>query len=499
MNRRSSPYLSRRHMLVGMASFVGTGVWARAPETSERPLARGLAAPRPVRAAGPPTEALVQKAGLGGQVGYAVTDVDTGEVLDMRLGDTLLPPASTMKAITAIYALDKLGPSYRFRTEVLARGTMKNGRLEGDLILKGGGDPTLDTDRLADLAAALREAGLHEVTGRFLIWPGDMPADDRIDDEQPDHVSYNPAFGGLNLNFNRVHFKWERAGDGYSISMQARGLRFSPSTSVAQMGIVDRKTPVYDYWASRDRDVWSVARGALGSDGARWLPVRFPAIYAADVFRTLARSNGIVLKPAERIDMLPEAKVLAVSESEHLVPVLVDMLKYSTNLTAEMTGLAASMSYGVPSRSLAGSGGRMASWAMENFDATGLRFKDHSGLGYGSAITPMGMARILRANDGIAVLLKDFNLSLDKSRPAPGGVRVRAKTGTLNFVSSLAGFVETRNRRKLSFAIFTGDVARRDAIPQAERERPNGAKSWSRRSRQLQKELIRSWAQSFDA
>ena len=102
-----------------------------------------------------------------------------------------------------------------------------------------------------------------------------------------------------------------------------------------------------------------------------------------------------------------------------------------------------------------------------------------------------------RSNSALAVLLKDFKLALGKKSPAPDGVRVRAKTGTLNFVSSLAGFVEVRNGRKLSFAIFTADTARRDAIPPAERERPQGAKSWSRRSRQLQKELIRSWAQSF--
>ena len=178
---------------------------------------------------------------------------------------------------------------------------------------------------------------------------------------------------------------------------------------------------------------------------------------------------------------------------------MVDMLKYSTNLTAEMVGLSASQAYGVPASGLAGSGARMSSWAMENFGATGLNFKDHSGLGYGSRVSALGMARILRANAGIDVLLKEFNLSLDKSRPNPSGVVVNAKTGTLNFVSSLAGFVRTASGRKLVFAIFTADTERRDSIPQAQRENPRGAKSWSRRSRQLQKELIRRWAVDYNA
>ena len=406
-----------------------------------------------------------------------MSDAVTGEVLEQRLGGTLLPPASTMKAVTAIYAIDRLGGGYRFQTEVLATGTFEGGRISGDLILKGGGDPTLDTDRLAGLAAALAEAGVKEVAGRFLVCAGDWPAGDRIDADQPEYVGYNPAFGGLNLNFNRVHFEWKRAGGGYDVTMEARGVRYSPATRVAQMSIVDRKSPVYDYWSSRQKDIWSVSRGALGKNGARWLPVRYPAAYAADVFRTLARANGIALKPGEVVGELPHASVLVATESDLLVPMLTDMLKYSTNLTAEMTGLSASLVNGVPVSGLLGSGSRMAGWAMEKFGAEGLKFRDHSGLGYGSAISPLGMVGILQPNAGLDVLMKPFKLGIDKSRPAPVGVEVRAKTGTLNFVSSLAGFVKTKRGRELCFAILTADTKRRDAIPPHQRERPRGRKA----------------------
>ncbi len=487
--------LTRRVVLGGLVASAGSMGLAGAPLTSVRPLPRGTA---PVPAAPKKllsrTEELVRAANLGGDVGFAVTDVQSGEVLEARLGSTFLPPASTLKTVTALYALERLGPDHRFPTSVLVTGPVRAGRLDGDLVLIGGGDPTLDTDRLAELAVMVREAGIREVAGAFKVYGAALPRADRIDTDQPEHVSYNPSFGGLNLNFNRVHFEWKRAQDDYEITMQARALRFRPSTSVASMAIVDRKSPVFDHWSNGERDNWSVARRALGRDGARWLPVRYPARYAGDVFRTLARSNGIVLKPAELVTTAPEGSVVATVESDPLRPLLHGMLKYSTNLTAEVAGMSASASDG-PVETMDASARQMAAYARAQGSGF-VMFKDHSGLNYESAITPSGMSRILASNPEVLPLLKSVNLSLGKDRPAPAGVDVVAKTGTLNFVSSLAGFI-LGGPRALSFAIFTADTARRDAIPPAERERPPGSRGWARRSRQLQKELIRDWAQRY--
>ena len=485
--------LTRRGILAGLASTAGGVAFAEAPDATMRPLPRGAPA-KPIA----PSDSLVSRANLSGEVGFAVADAETGDLIEARLGNKGLPPASTLKVVTALYALERLGPTYQFATRVLAAGPVKHGRLDGDLVLVGGGDPTLDTDRLADLAKAVREAGITEVTGRLLVWANGLPSGDRIDGFQPEHVSYNPAFSGINLNYNRVHFEWKRGQDQqYDITMQARAARFRPATSVSQMAIVDKSTPVFDYRRAPGLDRWFVARKALGKKGARWLPVRFPALYAGDVFRTLARTNGIVLPAAEVVTELPEGQELARVEGPILAEVLRGMLKYSTNLTAEISGMSASAASGGSLTSLSASGTMMSAWAQESFGAAGVEFLDHSGLGYGSSISPDNMVRILAANRQIWPLLKKVNLSLDKKRPAPKGVEVHAKTGTLNFVSALAGFVTPANGRPLCFAIFCADTERRDAIPPQARERPPGAKGWSRRSRQLQKELIRGWASRY--
>ena len=487
--------LTRRVVLGGLVASIGGTALARAPETSIRPVPRGGSpVPAAPKVLGPQAETLIAKANLGGDVGFAVMDTQTGELLETRLGTNRLPPASTLKSVTALYALERLGPEYRFKTRVLAAGPIRNGRLEGDLVLAGGGDPTLDTDTLAELAVRLREAGLREVTGAFKVYANALPRGDRIDADQPEHVAYNPSFGGLNLNFNRVHFEWKKKQDNYEITMQARALRFRPSTSVSSMSIVDRQSPVFDHWSGEARDNWSVARRALGKEGARWLPVRFPALYAADVFRTLARSNGIVLRPAEFMEVAPEGVVLAEIESDTLLSILDGMMEYSTNLTAEIAGLTASTMQG-PVDTLRHSAERMAAFARSK-GAAQVAFADHSGLNAESAIAPEDMVRILGAGTAVRPLMKPVNLSLDKDRPAPKEVAVFAKTGTLNFVSSLAGYIATP-KRSLTFAIFGADTARRDAIPMEERERPDGGRAYSRRSRQLQKELIRDWAARY--
>lgn len=491
--------LSRRTVLAGIATGAAGPALSSAPQSSDRPVPRGAAPAAPTLPSG--SEDIVRKANLDGDVAYVVADATTGEILDARLANQKMPPASTLKSVTALYALDRLGANFEFETSLYAIGSVNDGKLDGDLVLSGSGDPTLDTDRLGELAIALREAGITEVTGRFLVWAGALPRGDRIDYDQPDHVSYNPAFCGLNLNFNRVHFEWKPKKNEYEMTMEARGRKYSPSTVIAQMDIVDRKSPVYSYARGTRSDLWSVARGALGKkDGARWLPVRFPALYAGDVFRTLARSNGIVLKTPEISNSPPNGMQLATTSSDALGNVLFSMMKYSTNLTAEMSGMRASLSNNVPVNNLLGSGSRMAGWAETRFGVRNVIFRDHSGLGYGSSISPLDMVTILRGGMPVAALMKRVNV------PDPSGAKNKslddvmavAKTGTLNFVSSLAGYITTGNGRGLVFAIFTANTEKRDAIPTEARERPPGSRSWARRSRTLQKSLLSRWAVGFD-
>ncbi len=487
--------LSRRAVLGGLLTGIASGpALASAPLTSLRPLPRGtLPAPPPPPAA----ESLISAARLGGEVSYAVVDLADGTVVEARAPGLAQPPASVTKAVTALYALDILGPDHRFATRLIATGPIRGGRIDGDLVLAGSGDPTLDTDRLGVLAAALKEAGVHEVAGSFRTWGGALPALAGIDADQPPHVGYNPAIGGLNLNYNRVHFEWKRAGSDYEVTMEARAERFSPRVGIARMAISGDQRPVYTYSDEGGIDRWSVARRALGDGGSRWLPVRRPEAYAAEVFVSLARSYGIALTPGAPLTAPPVGTVVAEVQSDDLLRLMRDMLRWSTNLTAEVAGLTASSAIGLPPQTLAASAARMNAWAGARYGAGGLALVDHSGLGYGSAVTADGMVRLLveaGRDPHLRPILRAYPVSERGERTPVPDLSVAAKTGTLNFVSALAGYASTAGGGDMAFAIFTSDTARRDAVPIDQRERPDGARDWAGRSRRLQQDLLLRWS-----
>jgi D-alanyl-D-alanine carboxypeptidase/D-alanyl-D-alanine-endopeptidase (penicillin-binding protein 4) len=264
---------------------------------------------------------------------------------------------------------------------------------------------------------------------------------------------------------------------------------------MVRVEIAPRGAPLFTYDEGGVED-WTVASEALGKGGSRWLPVRDPGRYVAEVFRTLARAQGIKLGLGERAGALPEGREIARVESEPLTEVLRDMLRFSTNVTAECVGLTASGLGG-----LEASAGAMTAWVKAAFGVE-VDLHDHSGLGGRSRVTAAGMAAILvaaeRGGRGLMPILRDVGMKDDAGKVIEGHpVKVRAKSGTLNFVSGLAGHIVPPKGKPLVFAIFSGDPARRDAVPVALREEPEGASAWNKRARRLQGQLVNRWAGAY--
>ncbi len=491
MNKR----FSRRAFLGSAVAFGGIArsALAEPPTASLRPVLR---APDFHIKAIPTAEEIIRAQGLSGQVAFALADTATGDWLECVNEQTGTPPASVTKAVTALYALDALGEAHRFETQIAATGGIENGEVQGDLLLIGGGDPTLDTDTMAQMAGALKEAGVTSVKGGLKVFEHGLPVMQQIDPAQPDHVGYNPAVSGVALNFNRVHFEWKRSNGDYTVTMDGRSEKYRPDVTFAAMRIEDRATPLYTYRDQNGRDQWSVAKGALGRGGARWLPVRKPGLYAGEVFATMAGAHGIRLGKPEGIDALPGHEVVVRHQSDTLRPILRDMLRFSTNLTAEMVGLAATQKRLGAVSDLRASAAEMNRWAMDALNMTAPALVDHSGLGDASQLTALDMARGLLAvrDSDFRQILKTFGFRDAKGRPVQDQpIQVDAKTGTLNFVSTLAGYITAQDGREMVFAIFTADADERAKISRAEREGPPGAQVWNRKAKRVQQALIERW------
>jgi D-alanyl-D-alanine carboxypeptidase/D-alanyl-D-alanine-endopeptidase (penicillin-binding protein 4) len=133
----------------------------------------------------------------------------------------------------------------------------------------------------------------------------------------------------------------------------------------------------------------------------------------------------------------------------------------------------------------------MSNWMAGRTGARRPDFDDHSGLNDTTRVTAADMVGMLTARGARAQLrpiLREYTIEGDV--PVP----VTAKTGTLNFVSGLAGYFTARSGRPLAFATFCADLDRRDGLSIAERERPEGGRDWGRRARELQFDLIERWA-----
>lgn len=473
--------VTRRHVLASLAAFgLAAPATAQALVEGVPSAGGGLELPprwRPV----PRPEALIARSGLEGTVGFALADAATGALIESGPPAEAVPPASTMKAITALYALDRLGRAHRFRTRVIRAGDM--------LVLAGGGDPLLDTDGLARLAGDLAARG-ETSPARFAVWGGALPRMAEVAPEQDDHLAYNPAVSGMILNFNRVHLDWRRADGDWRMSLEARAARQSPRAYTVTAAPA-QQAELFAWSADERTEHWTVSRASLGNGGSRWLPVRRPELYAGDVFQTLCRAKGLVLPAPEVIDRLPEGEERASLDSPPLSEILRGMLYHSTNLTAEVVGLHAS-----GAADLAGSGGAMAAWLQARGLGQGFTLADHSGLSAASRVTPEGLARLMAgAAPGLADLLKQDPLADDLPQGTPRQPQVRAKTGTLNFVSNLAGYIDAPSGRRLAFALLCTDSARR---AQSEgKELPAGVRSWTRQAKALQHQLIEAWSSRF--
>ena len=420
--------------------------------------------------------------------GVLIVDPGRGETLYSRNADKLFMPASNMKLLTGSTALAQLGPEHRWPTTVWARGPVRNGVLEGDLVVKGQGDPSISAharggDALAPLrglADSLRARGITRVKGRIVAAPSPFT-------DSP--LGYGWAYDDLDESYSAgvdaLYFN-----EGFSEIVVYGGAK--PGDPVRA---TTRPTTTYPPLIVRAR---TVARAAAGASAADSLAARPMITVGQDsshagvlVAGTIAVGDSVVRELAFRDQ--PAAFVAAVREAFRAQGIAID--EAPTDTTAKLDSLAGMWSptlrevlpfFEKPSQNqigellfktlaLAKTGVGTADSAQQvvtrqllawGAQADGFAVRDGSGLSRHDYVSPRTIVTVLDAvrrspdfkvfYDALPIAGVDGTIrNRMKGTPAEGNVH--AKTGTLDKARSLSGYVTTADGRMLLFSALANN------------------------------------------
>ncbi|HTS22304.1 MAG TPA: D-alanyl-D-alanine carboxypeptidase/D-alanyl-D-alanine-endopeptidase [Casimicrobiaceae bacterium] len=407
-------------------------------------------------------------------IGAVVQEVGARQPLISHQPARPMNPASTMKLVTTFAALELLGSDFRWKTEAYAAGPIADGVLDGDLVLKGYGDPKITIEQFQAFIAALRATGLSAIRGDLVLdrsYFALSPHDPAAFDSEP-LKPYNVGPDALLVNFKSLRFVFAPNAAGNATDVRAE----PPLESVALSG-----SPQL---VAGDCGDWRGALGASFVNGPERAEARFTGRYAAAcgerdwyvalldhrhyvhaMFAHYWKEAGGSFAGGVRDGRAPEhAKPLATLQSTPLYDAIRDINKLSNNVMARQLFLTLAISAYPPPATTEHAVAAVRHWlARRRLRFPELVMENGSGLSRRERIAAKSMAALLLAADGSAVR-GDYVSSLAVAG-ADGTMRKRfldenvadqalLKTGTLEGVRALAGYVLARDGRRYVVVCF---------------------------------------------
>ncbi len=377
-----------------------------------------------------------------------------------------LNPASAMKLVTTYAALELLGPAYRWRTEIYREGDMVDGVLTGNLLIKGYGNPELMQQDIWRMLNELRQTGLREIRGDLLIdnsYFAPESVDPGLFDNEP-YRAYNAQSSALVSNLNSTSFKFSGNGDAVWVqtSPELPEIRVVNQLTLSDAACNDwRSGLVYEVQHAGNQATVTFTGSYPMSCGEKYLDLSLfshPA-YTYFLFRQIWQQLGGSITGGFRLAQVsPVAVRLVEHQSEPLAEVIRRINKYSNNLmTRQLLLTIAADRVGLPGNEmngfaairnwLTGKGMHFPELVIEN--GAGLSrieriSAEHLGellvQAYSSPVMPELMSSLpVLAVDGTA---------MRRLTESPMQGRAHLKTGSLNGVSSIAGYVLDQQGRR---------------------------------------------------
>lgn len=419
--------------------------------------------------------------------GVLVLSLDRGDTLYERNAEKLFMPASNNKLLTAAAALLRLGPEFRFETRVMTDGTIDAGVLKGNLVVVGGGDPTVaprfherDVFRVfRQWAESLRGKGIRRIEG-------DIIGDDRAFEASMlgrgwswDYLAHGYAapVSALQFNENTIQLKitpGEARGTAATIEVEPLS-GYVELDAHLDTGAQGSETEIQLEQSDSRRGV--IVRGSvpMGTEStSRSLAVEDPAEYFAEALRRALEAGGIDVSGSHSRSVraagfrktVESLSPLLTHASPPLSEVLKPLLKVSQNLYSETLTRALGLA-------LAGEGSFRAGEKIVQETLAGMAvekdtyvYADGSGLSRYNLLSPDLLVRILKFMhrhrhfahfyDALPIAGVDGTIQ-DRLKKTRAENNARAKTGSIANVRSLSGYVKTADGEMLAFSMIANN------------------------------------------
>lgn len=404
-------------------------------------------------------------------IGVVVQEINARTPLISVNAKLAMNPASTMKLLTTYAGLEMLGPAHTWKTEAYLNGKLEQGVLQGDLILKGYGDPKLTLEQFWLWLRELRSRGLREIRGNLVLDRTAfemLPHDPAAFDNEPIRP-YNLGPDALLLNFNAVRLRFIPDGEKIKIISEPElaGITFDNQITAAASSIESPAVEAIDCdnW---DDDISTQLEGTtLRFQGA--FPVQCGECeqnvcllphpqYLYAVFRALWQEIGGKLDGELMEGTVPgSATLFATHNSTPLAEIIRDINKYSNNVMARQLFLSLGGSTEAPA-SIARSELAIRDW----LEKKKLRFpelvlENGAGLSRKERISPRNMALLLQSAQR-SPLSAEFEASLPivgvdgtlrkRLNGSAASSHAHIKTGSLEGVKTIAGYVQSRSGKQ---------------------------------------------------
>ncbi|CAH0279708.1 D-alanyl-D-alanine carboxypeptidase DacC [Peribacillus sp. Bi96] len=426
----------------------------------------------------------------GALTGISIRSAETGEMIYERGSQTRLRPASNLKLLTAAAALETLGEDHVFQTELYMKGVQVGHVLQGNVYLKGKGDPTLLEKDFDELAASLKRKQVKLVHGDLFgddSWYDDVRYSQDLvwGDEQEYYgaaVSALTASPDEDYDTGTIIVKVTPGDKAGSVAT----VKLKPETDYVKI-INKTKTVAADgkkkieVDRSHDTHVVTVT-GTIPEHAGEikeWISVKDPTEYALNLFEKSMKKQGIKVLGDRRKGNTPvEANLIATHHSMPLSQLLIPFMKLSNNSHAEV--LIKEMGKEANGDGSWEDGLKVARNQMKGMglDTRTIKMRDGSGISQVNMIPANEITKLLYAvqeKPWFSAYSNALPIAGNEDRMVGGTLRkrmkgtdaagnVRAKTGTISGTSSLSGYVTTKRGEKVIFSIILNNFVEEKGI-----------------------------------